>query len=139
MTDAEIIKALECCCSNNIDSCEECPIKIECYTETIDCKKEALDLINRQKAEIERLQKENNQFADIGKMYSEIKAEAIKEFAERVKKINLDTVLEADHWGYEYPSEELFCKAVDNLVKEHEIFIKQEGKGYADADIGKSH
>lgn len=40
----------------------------------------------RQQAEIERLQKENNQFADIGKMYSEIKAEVIKEFAERLKK-----------------------------------------------------
>lgn len=41
--------------------------------------KAALDLINRQKAEIERLQKENKQFADIGKMYSEIKLEIIKE------------------------------------------------------------
>lgn len=31
-------------------------------------------------AEVERLQNENDQFADIGKLYSEIKAEAIKEF-----------------------------------------------------------
>ena len=55
MTDEQIIKALECCVSNNLDSCDDCPIKIECFTETVDCKKEALDLINRQKAEIERL------------------------------------------------------------------------------------
>jgi uncharacterized protein YjgD (DUF1641 family) len=68
---------------------------------------DALSLINRQKAEIEKkdkdimelmainksrkediemLIKENSQFADIGKMYSEIKAEAIKDFAERVKE-----------------------------------------------------
>ena len=38
-------------------------------------------------AEIERLQKENNQFADIGKMYSEIKAEAIKEFADNLCRV----------------------------------------------------
>lgn len=39
--------------------------------------------------EVERLTKENHHFADIGKFYSEIKAEAraeaIKEFAERAK------------------------------------------------------
>lgn len=42
------------------------------------------NLINRQKSEIERLKEENNRFADIGKMYSEIRAEAIKDFAERL-------------------------------------------------------
>ena len=41
-------------------------------------------LINRQKAEIERLNKEVETFADIGKMYSEIKAEAYREFAVRL-------------------------------------------------------
>ena len=41
---------------------------------------------NRPQTEIERLQKENNQFADLGKMYSEIRAEAIKEFAELIDK-----------------------------------------------------
>ena len=45
-----------------------------------------VDLINRQKAEIERLNKEIETFADIGKMFSEIKAEAVKEFAERLKE-----------------------------------------------------
>lgn len=44
------------------------------------------DLINRYKAEIERLQKDNSLFADIGKMYSEIKSEARKDFAKRLKK-----------------------------------------------------
>lgn len=85
MTDAEIIRALECC-SQDTHDCDNCPLNIAeeslCFNEI---KGYALDLINRQKAEIERLQKENNQLADIGKMYSEIKTEAIKEFAERVK------------------------------------------------------
>lgn len=37
-------------------------------------------------AEIERLQKENNQFAYIGKLYSEIKSEAIKELLDKIEK-----------------------------------------------------
>ncbi len=54
MTDNEIIKALECCCGDN--GCFGCP-----YTENHGCRllrnpiKDALDLLNRQKAEIERL------------------------------------------------------------------------------------
>lgn len=43
MTDNEIIKALECCSENQHRYCRR------------ECMKEALDLINRQKAEIERL------------------------------------------------------------------------------------
>ena len=49
--------------------------KLRCW----ELEKSALDLINRQKAENERLRKQTGQFADIGKMYSEIKAEAYKE------------------------------------------------------------
>lgn len=54
MTDEEIIKALECC---RDCKCKDCP----CYNkETDGCKEldeqDILDLINRQKAEIERLQ-----------------------------------------------------------------------------------
>lgn len=53
MTDKEIIKALECC-GKPVDenSCSECPY--HCYEE--DCHKllpQAIDLINRQQAEIE--------------------------------------------------------------------------------------
>ena len=76
MTDAEIIKELEyqieygCGQYRDID---------------LPTLKEAVNLINRQQAEIERLKKENHRFADIGKMYSEIKSETCKEFAERLK------------------------------------------------------
>lgn len=56
MTDNEIIKALECC-DGSFDRCEECPLdnvsqdKLRCW----ELEKSALDLINRQKAENERL------------------------------------------------------------------------------------
>lgn len=86
MTEKDIIKALECIASKENVLCKNCPYNkyhlMECHRTA---SKDALDLINRQQAEIERLQNENNQFADIGKLYSEIKAEAIKEFAELIK------------------------------------------------------
>ena len=155
MTDNEIMKALECCCGDDM-GCKSCPMFDElnsaCVRTTI---RSALDLINRQKAEIEklntslneakeksayfinevekarketrnvtdmaaklkernmklntvnaemheslrlacetnkdlqaeveRLAEENKSFADIGKMYSEIKAEAIKECIEKTQ------------------------------------------------------
>ncbi len=57
MTDNEIIKALECCLADKM-MCEQCPIQDECISHPLDAisAKYALDLINRQKAEIERLQ-----------------------------------------------------------------------------------
>lgn len=52
-TDEEIIRALECCANGECDEC--------IYYDCSPCKEylnnAALDLINRQKAEIERLQK----------------------------------------------------------------------------------
>ena len=59
MSDNEIIKALECC-GKPVDenSCSECPY--HCYEE--DCHKllpQAIDLINRQQAEIKTLQERN--------------------------------------------------------------------------------
>ena len=84
MTDNEIIKALECCSINDCRNCLYDKAKV-CGQEL---SKDALDLINRQKAEIERLQevKEINLNAiknDLPWYVIHIKAEAIKEFAER--------------------------------------------------------
>lgn len=70
MTDEQIIKALEYC---KIGECDDCPFygaKEDCEVELPE---EALNLINRKKAEIEQEIKE-------------IKSEAIKEFAERLCK-----------------------------------------------------
>lgn len=55
-TDEEIIKAVEICCNDEVH-CRECPAWRDCK----DGRKStrlALDLINRQKAEIERCKKE---------------------------------------------------------------------------------
>ena len=98
MRDKEVIKALECCvdwCGNV--SCWDCPLKnTECIH--FDKLKETLDLINRQKAEIERLEKDSKrlkkvemQLDDAMKMYNVIKAEAYKEFAERLKENSIAT------------------------------------------------
>ena len=112
MTDAETIKALEYCSKQGITSeCEKCTVGNGCRSELIIS---ALDLINRQKAEIERLQKENNRFADLGKMYSEIKGEAIKEFAERLKECKHEC-------GCNYRKKPVYAvteEKIDNLVKE---------------------
>lgn len=98
MTDNEIIKALECCFKITF-SCDDCPLKhlkySECYELVI---RSALDLINRQKAEIERLQSEsigkcelaismrndNNLESNCNYCIDKSKAEAVKEFAERL-------------------------------------------------------
>ena len=58
MTDNEIIKALELCFSENFGKCEECPLKNQMdgiFTCIKSKQKLTLDLINRQKAEIEAL------------------------------------------------------------------------------------
>lgn len=55
MTDTEIIKALECCTTKGA-KCSDCPAFKK--VDHSDCKKYfrgAIDLINRQQAEIERL------------------------------------------------------------------------------------
>lgn len=81
MTDAEIIKALECCVFKKCGKCQMPEENTE--ASEYDCEDLLIlklrALINRQRAEID-------QFANIGKMYSEIKTEAIREFAEKLKK-----------------------------------------------------
>ena len=54
-TDDDVIKALECCAYKS--TCEECPYYQQ-GASCLDVEVDALDLINRQKAEIERLYKE---------------------------------------------------------------------------------
>ena len=81
MTDNEIIKALECCKDPECTSCKECPA-YEIYKDCMGCVlSEAIDLINRQKAEIEDLKDKNEHLVVF---LAEAKPEAIKEFAERL-------------------------------------------------------
>ncbi len=84
MTDNDIIKALECC-MNVSDSCFECPFynKLTC---TMRLKKSALDLINRMRAEIERLRDMVAQNEGVLPEYERlIKHEAFKDLAEKLK------------------------------------------------------
>lgn len=93
LTDAEIKKALECCLSNDVSNlnCTHCPnLQPNCMMVLY---KLALDLINRQNEEIERLGITVNSYK---KMYEDIqhldmkvdkiKAEAYKDFWEELKK-----------------------------------------------------
>lgn len=115
MTDNEIIKALGCC--GEIDGlfCNGCTYKSE-----NDCvvalARDAHDLINRQKAEIDRLNhiraelsKGIDIWIDIAKRemgYVELaRAEAIKEFVERLRTKRGS---HGEIWGED----------IDNLVKE---------------------
>ena len=114
MTDNEIIKALKCCYSLNLKKCNVCSLKNNPLC-SIWLSKYALDLINRQKAEYkdlleqfrildcecERLEEANEkQKAEIEslkspsamqievskKLEATIKAEAVKEYAKRLKE-----------------------------------------------------
>lgn len=88
--------------------------------------KEALDLVNQQKAEIERLNIESETLAtQLKGAYEQIhklnmaKSEAIKEFAERLKETitnAINTYYNSNGGGY-YLAEDAI-EDIDNLVKE---------------------
>ena len=62
MTDNEIIKALEWCADTKGEMSNECPYVLGvCSCNNEQLHKDALDLINRQKAKIEALQMDNEQ------------------------------------------------------------------------------
>ena len=111
MTDNEIIKALECLCGDEIP-CKDCAYKSDAFA----CRRmtaiDALDLINRQQAEIEGLKIENQSLRSAAVSYSihynKARAEAIKEFAERLK----ETKFKHDN---DYI---IYAKNIDVLVKE---------------------
>ena len=90
MTDKEIIQALECCIKPTSD-CDNCTYYG--YDDDLQCfdmsKRDALDLINRQQAENERLQVLldgwKTEAYKLSDSVDNVKSEAIKEFAERLK------------------------------------------------------
>lgn len=74
-TDEEIIRNYEWCIGCTSDRCRECTMGEEGFCEE-ELQDLVLDLTNRQKSEIERLLQKLQQ----------AKSEAIKEFAEKLKK-----------------------------------------------------
>lgn len=100
-TDDEIIKALELCSKLDLsfEECDKCPYKGECGTKDGNMPADALALINRQKASLQevitlnnKLEAENAKLQRLLDFYEETsgnkkaKAEAIKEFAQRLKE-----------------------------------------------------
>lgn len=129
MTEAEIKKALECC-ADETGCAKGCPFfdkkKSKCKVASPygAFEKLLLDLINHQQAEIERLKDENlqseyparirvddffvcaNSLGEWLEFCDSLKAEAIKEFAERLKE-NCKVI-----------GAPLITNRIDNLVKE---------------------
>ena len=88
MNDNEIIKALECC-GNIVDStCKGC-VYHETYNAScvVRLMRDALDLINRQKAEIERLKHRKTELQIRNQELQHEKSEAIKEFQHKSESI----------------------------------------------------
>lgn len=116
LTSSEIKKALEDKIEfKNFDENEYAVIDIEKL-------KNALDLINRYEAEVERLKKEKDEYAylydkHINTAFSHIKAEAYKEFAEKIK--------EKTKWLFSSVS---INNEIDNLLNELVGDIKEKKK-----------
>lgn len=106
-TDEEIIAHLKCCAERN--NCKDCVYSKHCDGE--EHLINALDLINRQKAEIERLRAKvetrTQEKLALGRIYKqklqtvkyEVGYEAYKEFAERIRACcDLNDDLPTDAW-----------------------------------------
>ena len=107
-TDEEIINVLERCISST--TCLDCPLADgECMKLPV----HELDLIKRQQAELDRLKKQLDDKCD--KCIVRDRAEAIKEFADRLKNLWYDNRYDSPDIEFDY--------FVDNLVKE----MTQEG------------
>lgn len=125
LTDAEIKRALECCTQGrDIKVCWDCPLYVDLETARECCEKlntNALDLIARQQAEIERLKAlaENGASAidtnnRLVQKFAEIKSEAVKEFAERLK----EEYAQGINWFGVKEHYFVNVEDIDNLLKE---------------------
>ena len=142
MTDNEIMKALECCTKTEfISDCAKCEMF------AFDCKdiliENALDLINRQKAEVERLEDkifvlendlekaENlsdalgndidiklNYIYDLEEKIETVESEAIKECLEKVKNYIKTHCNPYGKPDFDYDTSIKILNFIDNLVKE---------------------
>ena len=116
MTDEHIIEALEWC--TYLDDCVNCPY----YKKDCNCATIALDLIYRQKAEIERLEKELHLAkVEISKHFDYLDGaanEAVKEFAERLKEeLRFNENCNFNCYDCFYKCKD-YIPAIDKLVKE---------------------
>lgn len=131
LTDKDVIEGLERCISTTTDkACAGCPFNKQnlCDIDQWVLERYALDLIKRQKSEIERLKSANDEkfrqwdmLAEKTKthyanLYNEakdkLKAEAYKEFAERLKQSTVMAIMGNKIYAV------ATSKGVDNLLKE---------------------
>lgn len=128
MTDNDVVKALECCSVNPMGYCKECPLLNDFSPCGITLTRNALDLINRQKAELERkdieidilIKKKEALRDEVAELKAEVErlenaykqcawerdafsdnAEAIKEFAEKLKEYFPSIAKAIDHTAEE--------------------------------------
>ena len=130
MTDEQIVKALECLKYGG-HSCVDCKHKIHkgeqrCGLKPCNIARNAVDLIKRQQAEIDRLKSMDLQIEVSKKLEKEIKTEAIREFAERLTDIIVDSI----ERSLDNPNGNNYCitdvyTCIDNLVAE----MTEGGKG----------
>ena len=121
MTEAEILKALVWC-TDSIPPCHICKYDEDTYTSD-ECMgklmKDALDLINRQKAEIEMLKKDKYIIKD-GVLelvprtdIEEIKSEARKEVVDVVRKLFINAPMQGGSFLIKYEDADSFLKEMD--------------------------
>ena len=117
MNDNEIIKYMQCVIGNEV-SCSECT-----YQKVLPfpscrrmCAKNALDLINRQKADIESLKHRKTELQIRNQELQHEKSEAIKEFAKRLKERLTGIGRSTTYGNFEYGTIKSY--ELDNLVKE---------------------
>lgn len=122
MTDNEIIKALE----NEIHLVNYVN-GFSADNVSLDLLQNILDLINRQQAKIERLEMtieiNANMVEEINNLNENIRAKAIKDFAEKLKQEDFDHCIDVIYDGSGELNRVairrvLFNKQIDNLVKE---------------------
>lgn len=120
-TDEEIIRNYEWCIGCTSDRCRECTMDEEGFCEE-ELQDLVLDLINHQKAEIEKLKGSTivSNIMESQRIKREAKAEAYKEFAEKIKKSIKENVDEAWHRddGNGIYDAEYVLDDIDNLLKE---------------------
>ena len=128
MTDNEIIKAFRCCYLNE-DECEDCPCFKDGHCtdvgDVFNIVKQILDLINHQKAEIDKLKyrvnrlKKYDEERDIAlhsRLIATSRAEAVKEFFEKLKEIaHYDEIWTGEE---EYVYKTIDFDEVEDLVEE---------------------
>ena len=119
LNDTEIIKVLEICL-NKSGGCisAKCPLVNDLHCKELLISR-CFEIINRQQVVIDL-------FANIGKLYSEVRSEAVREFVEKLKREKFCRLTEYDEGGW--AAERLAVKVddIDNLVSE--MFPKQKGE-----------